>query len=307
MHNIIDVIIIGSGPAGYTAAIYTSRAGLDTILYQGIQPGGQLTTTTDVENYPGYPNGVKGVDMMLDFKEQAGRFGADIFSSAVTAVRFDKYPFEVFTDDKNCMLAKAIIIATGASSKYLGIPSEQRLLGRGVSTCVTCDGFFFKNKNVAVVGGGDSAVESVLYLSRICKSVFMFVRSDKLRASHIMQTRLFERSNVTLFWNSEPIEVIGTDEVVALRYVNSKTSEEETLPIQGIFVSIGHKPNSDIFPVNLKNDLGYIITKPGTSKTTIEGVFAAGDVQDNIYRQAITAAASGCMAAIDTERFLLSK
>jgi thioredoxin reductase (NADPH) len=300
-------LIIGSGPAGYTAAIYASRAGIQPILYQGIQPGGQLTITTEVENYPGYADGVQGPQMMVDFENQAKRMGADIRYGMATKVDFSKRPFKVEIDEENWITAETVIISTGASAKWLGIPSEQRLNGFGVSACAVCDGFFFKQKEVAIVGAGDTACEEAIYLSKLCTTVHMIVRKgeDGMKASKVMQDRVKKTPNIKIYWNSETDEVLGEKRVEAVRIKNIATSETQEIPISGFFVAIGHKPNSDIFKDYITMDeAGYINTIPGTSKTNVEGVFAAGDVQDKIYRQAVTAAGSGCMAALDAERFL---
>ncbi len=300
------VVIIGSGPAGYTAAIYAARANLTPVLYQGNQPGGQLTITTDVENYPGYVEGVQGPQMMLDFQKQAERFGADVRRGFITSVDFSASPFQLTIDDKDLILAQSVIISTGASAKWLGIPSEQRLNGKGVSACAVCDGFFFKNCDVAIVGGGDTAVEEALFLSNICSKVHMIVRSNKLRASKIMQKRLSQKENIQILWNSETSEILGDTEVESVDIYNNKTKETSNLCIKGFFIAIGHTPNTSIFKkyINLDED-GYIKAIPGTSKTNIKGVFACGDVQDKVYRQAVTAAGSGCMAALDAEKYLV--
>jgi thioredoxin reductase (NADPH) len=303
----VHCLIIGSGPAGYTAAIYAARAGLNPVLYQGIQPGGQLTITTEVENYPGYPDGVQGPEMMMHFEKQAARMGADIRFGIVTKVDFSARPFKVEVDEEKWLSADAVIISTGASAKWLGLESEQRLNGHGVSACAVCDGFFFRNKEVAIVGAGDTACEEALYLSKICSRVHMIVRKgeDGMRASKVMQDRVKATANITIYWNSETDEVLGEHKVEAVRIRNNKTNTLHEIPVSAFFVAIGHQPNSAIFKDWLDMDeTGYIKTIPGTSKTNIEGVFAAGDVQDKIYRQAVTAAGSGCMAALDAERFL---
>lgn len=301
----VHCLIIGSGPAGYTAAIYAARANLKPVLYQGLEPGGQLMLTTDVENYPGYPEGVQGPQMMDDFQKQAERVGADSRWGIVTKVDFSERPFKAWVDDEKEIHADAVIISTGAVAKWLGIPSEQRLNGRGVSACAVCDGFFFKEKEVAIVGGGDTAAEEALYLSKLCSTVHMIVRRDELRASKIMAERVFATENIKVYWNSKTDEVLGEESVEGVRIVNNKTNEKSVIDISGFFVAIGHKPNSDIFKEYLNLDeQGYIITEKGTSKTNVKGVFASGDVQDKIYRQAVTAAGSGCMAALDAERFL---
>lgn len=301
----VEVLIIGSGPAGYTAAIYASRANLKPVLYQGIQPGGQLTITTEVENYPGYPEGVQGPEMMVDFEKQAHRMGADIRFGLATGVDFSQRPFKVQIDEEKWIEAEAVIIATGASAKWLGLPSEERLNGFGVSACAVCDGFFFRGKEVAIVGAGDTAAEEALYLSKLCSTVHMFVRKDEMRASKIMQDRVLNTPNIKVYWNTETEEILGDKTVSGVRIRNNKTGEVQQVAINGFFVAIGHEPNSAIFKGFLDMDeAGYIKTIPGTSKTNIEGVFAAGDVQDKIYRQTVTTAGSGCMAALDAERFL---
>jgi thioredoxin reductase (NADPH) len=301
----VEVLIIGSGPAGYTAAIYTARAGLKPVLYQGIQPGGQLTITTEVENYPGYPDGIQGPEMMVHFEKQAARMGADIRYGLATAVDFSAQPYKVQIDEEKWIESNAIIICTGASAKWLGIPSEQRLNGFGVSACAVCDGFFFKGKDVAIVGAGDTAAEEALYLSKLCTNVHMIVRRDEMRASKIMQDRVKATPNITIHWNSVTDEILGETKTEGVRILNTVTNEKTEIPIAGFFVAIGHKPNSDIFKGWIDMDeTGYIITQPGTSKTNLPGIFAAGDVQDKTYRQAVTAAGSGCMAALDAERYL---
>ena len=304
----IHCLIIGSGPAGYTAAVYAARANMKPVLYQGIQPGGQLTITTEVENYPGYPDGVQGPEMMVDFEKQAARMGADIRFGLATKVDFSQQPYKIWIDEEKLIEADAVIIATGASAKWLGLESEQRLNGYGVSACAVCDGFFFRGKEVAIVGAGDTAAEEALYLSKLCTTVHMLVRKEQMRASKVMQERVLKASNIKVYWNSETDEVIGENKVEALRIKNNKTNETQTIPVSGFFVAIGHEPNSAIFKEWIDMDeAGYIKTIPGTSKTNVEGVFAAGDVQDKIYRQAVTAAGSGCMAALDAERYLSAK
>jgi len=304
----IHCLIIGSGPAGYTAAIYAARANLKPVLYQGIQPGGQLTITTEVENYPGYPDGVQGPEMMVHFEKQAARMGADVRFGLATKVDFSKQPFRVWIDEEKEIEADAIIIATGASAKWLGIESEQRLNGFGVSACAVCDGFFFRGKEVAIVGAGDTAAEEALYLSKLTSTVHMFIRRDQMRASKVMQERVQRTPNIKVYWNTETDEVIGENRVEAVRIKNNVSGEKQTIPINGFFVAIGHEPNSQIFKGWLDMDeAGYIKTIPGTSRTNIEGVFASGDVQDKVYRQAVTAAGSGCMAALDAERYLSAK
>lgn len=301
----VHCFIIGSGPAGYTAAIYAARANVKPVLYQGIQPGGQLTITTEVENYPGYPEGVQGPEMMIDFEKQAKRMGTDIRFGLATKVDFSAKPFKVWIDEEKEIHADSVIIATGASAKWLGLESEQRLNGYGVSACAVCDGFFFRGKEVAIVGAGDTAAEEALYLSKLCTTVHMIVRRDEMRASKVMQDRVKNTANIKMYWNSETDEILGEKSVEAVRIKNTKTGEKTEVPIKGFFVAIGHKPNSDIFKDFLDMDeAGYIQTIPGSSKTNVEGVFACGDVQDKIYRQAVTAAGSGCMAALDAERYL---
>lgn len=304
----IDVLIIGSGPAGYTAAIYAARANLNPVLYTGSQPGGQLTTTTDVENYPGYVEGVMGPEMMMDFQKQAERFGTDVRYGMVTSVDFQSYPLRVTIDEEQTLEAHSVIIATGASAKWLGIPSEERLNGKGVSACAVCDGFFFRGKDVVVVGGGDTAAEEASYLSKICKKVYLLVRRDEMRASAIMQRRVEKSANIEILWNTETEEILGEEEVEGVRVVNNQTGEKREIEAQAFFVAIGHQPNTDIFTGVLNRDEnGYILTEPDSTRTNIAGVFASGDAQDHVYRQAITAAGSGCMAALDAERFLAAQ
>ncbi len=304
----VQLLILGSGPAGYTAAIYASRANLKPVLYQGIQPGGQLTITTEVENYPGFPDGVQGPELMIHFEKQASRMGADLRFGLATKVDLTSQPYKVWIDEEKLIEANAIIISTGASAKWLGIESEQRLNGYGVSACAVCDGFFFRGKEVAIVGAGDTAAEEALYLSKLCTTVHMIVRRDEMRASKIMQDRVINTPNIKIYWNSETDEILGEKTVDAVRIRNNKTNELTTIPIKGFFVAIGHQPNSDIFKGWLDMDeAGYIKTIPGTSKTNKEGVFASGDVQDKVYRQAVTAAGTGCMAALDAERYLSEK
>jgi thioredoxin reductase (NADPH) len=304
----VNCLIIGSGPSGYTAAIYASRANLNPVLYQGIQPGGQLTITTEVENYPGYPEGIQGPDMMINFEKQAARMGADIRFGLATKVDFSAQPYKVQIDEEKWIEANSIIISTGASAKWLGLESEQRLNGYGVSACAVCDGFFFKGKEVAIVGAGDTAAEEALYLSKLCTVVHMIVRKGEMRASKVMQDRVVNTPNIKVYWNSETHEVLGDKKVESVRIQNNLTNEKVEVPVSAFFVAIGHQPNSDIFKDWIDMDKeGYIKTIPGTSKTNIEGVFASGDVQDKIYRQAVTAAGSGCMAALDAERYLGEK
>lgn len=301
----VKVLIIGSGPAGYAAAIYAARANLKPVLYQGIQPGGQLTITTEVENYPGFPGGIQGPELMVHFEKQAQRMGADIRYGLATEVDFSSRPYKVKIDEEKWIEAEAVIISTGASAKWLGIESEQRLNGYGVSACAVCDGFFFRGKEVAIVGAGDTAAEEALYLSKLCSTVHLFIRRDEMRASKLMQERVLNTSNIKMYWNTEIDEILGEERVEAVRIKNNKTGEKTEIPINGLFVAIGHTPNSQIFEGVIDMDeAGYIKTIPGTSTTNLDGVFAAGDVQDKIYRQAVTAAGSGCMSALDAERYL---
>jgi thioredoxin reductase (NADPH) len=304
----VHCLIIGSGPAGYTAAIYAARANLKPVLYQGIQPGGQLTITTEVENYPGYPDGVQGPDMMIHFEKQAVRMGADVRYGLATKVDFSKQPYKVWIDEEKIVEADAVIISTGASAKWLGLESEQRLNGFGVSACAVCDGFFFRGKDVAIVGAGDTAAEEALYLSKLCANVHMLIRRDQMRASKIMQERVQRTPNIKIHWNTETDEILGETKVDGIRVKNIRTGEKKDIAVAGFFVAIGHQPNSEIFKGWLDMDeAGYIQTVPGSSKTNVAGIFASGDVQDKIYRQAVTAAGSGCMAALDAERYLSIK
>lgn len=302
------VLIIGSGPAGYTAAIYASRAGLSPVLYTGAQPGGQLTITTDVENYPGYPDGIMGPEMMEDFRKQAERFGTQVRYGLVTKVDFASRPYKVTVDDQKEILAETIIISTGASAKWLGIESEERLNGKGVSACAVCDGFFFRGQDVAIVGAGDTACEEASYLANICSKVYMLVRREEMRASQIMQKRVMNNPKIEILWNTETDEILGEEEVNGVRVVNNQTGEKKELKVSGFFVAIGHEPNTAIFKNFIDMDEnGYIKTIPGSTKTNIEGVFACGDAQDHVYRQAVTAAGTGCMAALDAERYLAAQ
>jgi thioredoxin reductase (NADPH) len=305
----IECLIVGSGPAGYTAAIYAARADMKPVMYAGMQPGGQLTITTDVENYPGYPEGIMGPEMMELFRKQAERFGTDIRYGMITSVDFSgKPPFKLIADENHEIHAETVIIATGASAKWLGIPSEEKLNGRGVSACAVCDGFFFKGKDVAIVGAGDTACEEASYLAKICTKVYMIVRRDEFRASKAMQNRVLATPNIEVLFNSETDEILGENKVEGARIKNRKTGEMRNIEISGFFVAIGHQPNTGIFKDYLTMDeTGYLLTIPGTSKTNIEGVFACGDAQDKVYRQAVTAAGSGCMAALDAERYLAAK
>ncbi len=302
----VKVLIIGSGPAGYTAAIYASRANLKPVLYEGIEPGGQLTTTTEIENFPGYPDGIDGTQMMADLKRQAQRFEADIRSGNVTSIDLNSRPFHVVIDGEKEIEADAVIVSTGATAKYLGLPSESKFRGMGVSACATCDGFFYRKKIVGVVGGGDTACEEATYLASLCKEVFLIVRKPHLRASKAMQKRVIESPNITILFESNVAEVLGDDSGVTGVIVRKSDGSERTIEMAGLFLAIGHHPNTEFLAGQLKlDDEGYIATTPGTSKTSVEGVFAAGDVKDPHYRQAITAAGSGCIAALDCERFLL--
>jgi thioredoxin reductase (NADPH) len=304
----VHCLIIGSGPAGYTAAIYAARANLKPVLYQGIQPGGQLTITTEVENYPGYADGVQGPEMMVHFEKQASRMGADIRFGLATKVDFSTQPYKVQIDEEVWIEADSVIIATGASAKWLGLESEQRLNGYGVSACAVCDGFFFKGKEVAIVGAGDTAAEEALYLSKLCPVVHMFIRKDAMRASKVMQERVLTNPKIKVYWNTDTDEILGDKSVTGVRIKNNKTDETKEISVNGFFVAIGHQPNSEIFKGWIDMDeAGYNKTISGTAKTNIEGVFAAGDVQDKVYRQAVTAAGSGCMAALDAERYLSAK
>ena len=302
----VKCLIIGSGPAGYTAAIYTARANLSPVVYTGMQPGGQLITTTEIDNFPGYPQGIAGALMMDDLQKQAERFGADVRFNVATEVDLGKYPFEVTIDGGHLIEAETLIVATGATARYLGLPSEEKFKGYGVSACATCDGFFYRGKDVAVVGGGDTACEEALYLAGLCRKVYMIVRRNVLRASKTMQERVFGTPNIEVLWKTQTKEVLGEQSVTGVQ-VTTKDGERE-LAIDGFFLAIGHHPNSELFSRWLETDAnGYIKTIPGSSKTKVEGVFACGDVQDPVYRQAVTAAGSGCMAAIDAERFLSEK
>jgi thioredoxin reductase (NADPH) len=301
-------VIIGAGPAGYTAAIYAARANLKPLMFTGSEPGGQLMITTDVENYPGYPDGIMGPKMMEDFRRQAARFGTDIRYDKIVQVDFSHPPHKLVAESGQIIEADSVIIATGASAKWLGLESEQRLMNKGVSACAVCDGFFFRGLEVAVVGGGDTAAEEASYLSKLCPKVHLLVRRDQLRASKIMQERVLNTGNIVVHWNTEAQEILGTDEVEGVRVHNNKTGESTVLSVKGFFVAIGHQPNTDIFKGWLSMDeTGYLITQAGTSRTNVEGVFAGGDAQDKVYRQAVTAAGTGCMAALDAERYLTEK
>ncbi|MBX2966794.1 MAG: thioredoxin-disulfide reductase [Cyclobacteriaceae bacterium] len=305
----VKVLIIGSGPAGYTAAIYAARAGLNPVLYTGGQPGGQLTTTNDVENFPGYPDGINGPQMMMDLQKQAERFGTKINYGMVTSVDFSGYPHKVTVDEKDVVEAETVIIATGASAKYLGIPSEDTFANKGVSACAVCDGYFYRGKEVAVVGAGDSAAEESTYLAKLCTKVHLIVRRDEMRASKIMQSRVLNTPNIEIHWNTETDEILGDDTgVTGVRVINNKTGEKKEISVQGFFLAIGHKPNTDIFKGYIDMDeTGYVKVQPGSTRTNVEGVFAVGDAADRVYRQAVTAAGTGCMGALDAEKFLAAK
>ena len=304
----VKCLIIGSGPAGYTAAIYTGRANIAPVLYEGLQPGGQLTITTEVENFPGYPEGISGTQLMEDLRKQAERFGADIRNGIATSADLSKRPYRITIDDEKVIEAETVIISTGATAKYLGLEDEQKYAGMGVSACATCDGFFYRKKDVAVVGGGDTACEEATYLASICRKVYMIVRKPHLRASKAMQERVFNTTNIEVMFNHNTAEVLGDESGVTGALLRCNDGKEVRIDIAGFFLAIGHHPNTELFADQLTLDAeGYIKTEAGTSKTNIEGVFAAGDVRDPHYRQAITAAASGCIAAIDCERFILNR
>lgn len=305
----VKCLIIGSGPAGYTAAIYAARADLKPVMYTGMEPGGQLTQTTEVDNFPGYPAGITGPEMMEDFRKQAERFGTDIRFGYVSSVDFSSIPHKVVVDDIKTITADSVIISTGATAKWLGLPSEQKYNGFGVSACAVCDGFFFKGLDVAIVGAGDTAAEEATYLAKLCKKVYMLVRRDEFRASKAMVHRVLNTPNIEVIYHTETLEILGNGKnVTGVKVLNNQTNVESEIPVEGFFVAIGHKPNTDIFKGQLDMDeTGYLKTIPGSTKTNVEGVFAAGDVQDHYYRQAVTAAGSGCMAALDAERFLAAK
>lgn len=306
--DILKTVIIGSGPAGYTAAIYAARAGLDPVLYTGAEPGGQLMITTDVENYPGFPDGVLGPEVMELFRKQSERFGTVIYNEMISKVDFTGPVHKIYTEAGAEIKAHTVIISTGASAKWLGLESEKRLANKGVSACAVCDGFFFRGMDVAVVGAGDTAAEEATYLAKLCPKVHLLVRRDEMRASKIMQERVEKTPNIEIHWNTETVEILGKDEVEGIRIINTKTKAEETLKVKGFFVAIGHKPNTDMFRDWLDMDeTGYLIPQPGTSRTNVPGVFVSGDAQDKVYRQAVTAAGSGCMAALDAERYLVSQ
>jgi thioredoxin reductase (NADPH) len=301
----INLVIIGSGPAGFTAAIYAARAGLFPVLYEGQEPGGQLANTTMVENYPGFPEGIMGPEMMANFRKHAQNVGAQVRNGYVTAVDFSCYPYRIIVDEDYHISAKAVIISTGASAKWLGLESERRLSGRGVSACAVCDGPFFRGQDVAIVGGGDTAAEEALYLANICTKVYVIVRGKQMRASSVMQSRLHSKSNVQIIFNTVVKEVLGQHEVEGINTTNLLSNEDRTLAVSGLFVAIGHRPNTNVFAKYLElTEQGYIKTTPGTTRTNLRGIFAAGDVQDPVYRQAVTAAGTGCMAALDAEKFL---
>ncbi|MNX81162.1 Glucosaminate ammonia-lyase [compost metagenome] len=305
----VECLIIGSGPAGYTAAIYAARADLKPVMYTGMEPGGQLTQTTEVDNFPGYPAGITGPEMMEDFRKQAERFGTDIRFGYVSSVDFSSLPHKVVVDEIKTITADTVIISTGATAKWLGLPSEQKYNGFGVSACAVCDGFFFKGQDVAIVGAGDTAAEEATYLAKLCKKVYMLVRRDEFRASKAMVHRVMNTPNIEVIYNTETKEILGNGKnVTAVKVVNNQTGAETDIPVEGFFVAIGHKPNTDMFKGWLDmDDTGYLKTVPGSTLTNVEGVFASGDVQDSYYRQAVTAAGSGCMAALDAERYLAAK
>ncbi len=303
-----NVVIIGSGPAGLTAALYAARANLEPLILQGPEPGGQLITTTDVENFPGFPDGIMGPEMMIKFEEQAVRFGADLRYGIVTEVDLSESPFKLVIDEEKPILAKTIIVSTGASAKYLGIENEKRLLGHGVSSCATCDGAFFKDQEVAVVGGGDTAMEEALFLTRFASKVYVIHRRSELRASKIMQERAKKEDKIEFIWDSTVEDVLGEKEVESVQLKNTQTGETSTLPVQGLFLAIGHTPNTSVFKDFLDmDDLGYLVTQADSTYSNIDGVFVSGDAQDRVYRQAVTAAGTGCMAAMDAERWLAER
>ncbi|MFT4567875.1 MAG: thioredoxin reductase (NADPH) [Saprospiraceae bacterium] len=308
MSNIHKCVIIGSGPAGYTAAIYAARAGMNPVVFTGAEPGGQLMITTDVENYPGYPDGIMGPAMMDEFRKQAERFGTDIRYEMIDKVDFSGPVHKIWNESGDEIQAHTVVISTGASAMWLNLPSEQRLMNKGVSACAVCDGFFFKDLEVALVGGGDTAAEEATYLAKLCPKVHMLVRRDEMRASKIMQQRVLETPNIEVHWNTETVEVLGEEEVTGVKIRNNKTNEESQLDVKGFFVAIGHKPNTGIFKEWLDMDgTGYLTLEGASSKTKVEGIFASGDAADKVYRQAVTAAGTGCMAALDAERYLVEK
>jgi len=308
MSSVRNCIIIGSGPAGYTAAIYAARAGMKPLLFTGQEPGGQLMITTDVENYPGYPDGIGGPQMMDEFRKQAERFDTEIKYELISKVDFTGPVHKIWTESDELFEAHSIVISTGASAKWLGLDSEQKLMNKGVSACAVCDGFFFRGKSVAIVGAGDTAAEEATYLAKLCPEVHMLVRRDEMRASKIMQQRVIDSEAITIHWNTETVEILGDEEVNGVKVINNKSKEESQLKVEGFFVAIGHKPNTGIFKPWLDMDeTGYLKVTPGTSFTNIQGVFASGDAADKVYRQAVTAAGTGCMAALDAERYLTEK
>ncbi|MCO6486513.1 MAG: thioredoxin-disulfide reductase [Saprospiraceae bacterium] len=307
-NDVLKTVIIGSGPAGYTAAIYAARAGLMPELYTGAEPGGQLMITTDVENYPGFPDGVMGPDMMELFRKQAERFGTKIHYELITKVDFTGPVHKIYTEEGREIQSHTVIISTGASAKWLGLESEKKLTNKGVSACAVCDGFFFRGQEVAVVGAGDTAAEEASYLAKLCPKVHLLVRRDEMRASKIMQERVLNTPNIIIHWNTETEEILGGDAVEGVRVVNNRTGKKEVIPVQGFFVAIGHKPNTEMFRPWLEMDeTGYLVPVAGTSRTRIPGVFVSGDAQDKVYRQAVTAAGTGCMAALDAERYLVAQ
>lgn len=306
--QVLKTVIIGSGPAGYTAAIYAARAGLQPVLYTGAEPGGQLMITTDVDNYPGFPGGIMGPEMMEEFRKQAERFGTEVRYEMISRVDFTGPVHKIYTESGTEIQAHTVIVSTGASAKWLGLESEKRLANKGVSACAVCDGFFYRGLEVAVVGAGDTAAEEASYLAKLCPKVHLLVRRDEMRASKIMQERVLKMSNIEVHWNTETVEILGDESVDGVRVRNRETGDEKVLPVKGFFVAIGHKPNTDMFKNWLDMDeTGYLVPQPGTSKTRIPGVFVSGDAQDKVYRQAVTAAGSGCMAALDAERYLVSE
>lgn len=308
MSKIHNCVIVGSGPAGYTAAVYAARANMNPVVYTGPEPGGQLMITTDVENYPGYPDGIMGPQMMEDFRKQAERFGTEVIYEKITKVDFTGPVHKIYNENGDEIQAHTIIISTGASAKWLGIESEKKFANKGVSACAVCDGFFFRGQTVAVVGGGDTAAEEASYLAKLCPTVHLLIRRDEMRASKIMQDRVLKTENIKVHWNTETVEIMGNEEVESVKVINNQTKEESTLDIKGFFVAIGHKPNTDIFAEWLDRDeAGYLLHKPNCTHTKVDGVFVSGDAADKVYRQAVTAAGTGCMAALDAERYLVEK